>query len=461
MSFWTLDNFRDVTAGRYLKRALDATHEPELRGVSTDTRTIEKSQVFIALCGERFDAHDHLDKAAAAGAALLVVDDEAKAAAAETGNVAVLLVDDTLRAMTRLATAYRKSLNATVIAVTGSVGKTSTKQMIHAVLSAAMRGHAAERSHNNEIGVPLTLLNVEPKDRYVVVEIGTNAPGEIGALAKIVEPDLAVITAVGSAHLERLGSIEGVAEEKAALLRHLRDGGTAIINGDTELLAPYLKITPNVVRFGRSADCELQLTGYDQNADGAHFAVNGKDRYDLPLLGEHNAVNALAAIAVGQVMRMSGGQIAEGLAQTEGADMRLSAGRVGPITVINDAYNANPDSVEAAVAVLAGYPCAGRRVAVLGDMLELGEQSVSLHERVVSRVSGKVDLLVLVGPAMGAARSACVGAELHTVETWDDAAAERVTGLIEAGDVVLLKASRGVGLEKAAESLAKRFDNIE
>lgn len=465
MSFWEPENLRAITVGRWLRRPTERGGHVEPTGVSTDSRTLRGGQVFIALRGERFDGHDYLDEAAGAGARLVIVDREA--VPEPEGRAGVLLVDDTLGAMARLATAYRRTLSATVIAITGSVGKTTTKQMVDAILSPHMPGAASARSFNNHIGVPLTLLNASPRDRYLVVEAGTNAPGEIDFLARIIQPDVAVITAIGLAHVEKLGGREGIAAEKSALLRRLRDGGLAIVTGDAPELEPYLKLAPRLIRFGEAERCDLRLTAVEDEAGRVRFEVNGRRWFELPCPGAHNAWNALAAVGVGRHMKLDDDAIAEGLGRYEPPPMRLNARRIGGpagVTLINDAYNANPTSMAAAIETLESMARAsgGRAVAVLGEMAELGERSPELHRALGERLAGSgVDTAVLIGrDALYAAEAlgrAWAGSRIRPIAAWTEGTAEEVATMLRAGDTVLIKASRSAALERLVPAIEARF----
>lgn len=469
MRFWAPDNLRLITAGRWLKRT-DELEMFEPTGVSTDTRSLQRGQMFIALRGERFDGHDFLETAAQAGASVLVVDRETPGRAVTAKGVAVLLVENTYTALARLAAAYRRTLSATIIAITGSVGKTTTKQMIHAVLGTAYKGTASPKSFNNHIGVPLTLLNATTTDRYVVVEVGTNAPGEIAALAKIVEPNVAIITYIGSAHLERLGSKQAIADEKASLLRFIRDDGLAIVNGDRPELAEHLKAVRRLVRFGSSDANDLRLTRCQRTPRGIDFTINDRTSFHVPMLGRHNAVNAMAAVAVGRHMNLSDDRIAEGLNSAEPASMRLNLTQFGrgdeAVALINDAYNANPDSMAAAIDVLANLPGASRRVAVLGDMAELGEHAATLHRDLgVTLANAPIDLAILIGPMMLFAAETLSkhwpADRIHAMPALDDDVAKQTAALLEPGDTVLIKASRSAGLERLLPAIEQRFDTTD
>jgi UDP-N-acetylmuramoyl-tripeptide--D-alanyl-D-alanine ligase len=465
MNFWGADNLKTVTGGRWL---VEPRGETSFAGVSTDTRTLKPGQVFVALRGERFDAHDHLQQAVDTGAALLIVDRE-DSAASLPGKTPTLVVGDTLASLSQLAAAYRRTLAAKVVAVTGSVGKTSTKQLIDAVLRARFKGSASPKSFNNSVGVPLTILAAEPDDAYLVVEIGTNAPGEVAALAAIAEPDVAVITNIGAAHLEGLGGIDGVFNEKTSILNHLREGGIGIVCTDSYRLTELARDTPNIFTYGHQITCDLWIVSYEADAAGSTFKLMNGQKYRIPLLGEHNAVNALAAIYIGRHMGLTQEQIAAGLAATCAPQSRLNIRRFGPATapllLIDDCYNANPESMASSLAVLAHYPkpAAGRRIAILGDMLELGQRGPELHRALGEQVSSlDVDAVLFVG------RLSLFGAEaaarnwpqnrVHAFPSITDAAAAQVAALLRPGDVVLLKASRGMALERLIPAIESHLN---
>lgn len=469
MNFWTYENLRQVMGGRWLVRPAVEGMEQPLPGVTTDSREVRAGSVFFARKGEATDGHRFLRQAAEAGAALLVVDDEEAFNAEPKPRVPVLRVEDSTASLGRLAAAYRNALRAKVIAVTGSVGKTTTKALIHSILSVKLRGSASPKSFNNEVGVPMTILAADPVDQYLVVEVGTNAPGEIAALGRIVQPDIAVITHIGSAHLEGLGGPEGVLREKASLLSHLREGGLAVVNGDCKGLPDYRKVVPTMVTFGRSESCDLRLTDFRGSEEGVAFEVNDRFQFRLPLLGEHNAMNALAAIAVGRHMNLTEEQMVEGLARAAPPQMRLKVERFGPpqspLVVINDCYNANPDSVAAALKVLRQYPTAGRRIAVLGDMAELGNGGPDLHRALGEAVvESRIDKAYFVGRlSMFTAESVCrhwPAERVHAFPAWSEGLPREVAAELEPGDTVLVKASRVMGFERLLPAIAERFDGV-
>lgn len=462
MSVFKLDTLRRAIGGEWLQPVSEKTRD-EITGVGIDTRDDLSGKAFFAIRGEQHDGHDFTIAAARAGAAVIVIE-RAIPAVQYPPDVGVILVASTRQALARLALAHRRSLLSTkVIAITGSSGKTTTKQLMYGILSQAMAGSCAVRSFNNDIGVPLTLLAARSSDRYVVVEIGTNAPGEIGMLAAIAEPDIAVITNVGRAHLQGLGTIEDVAREKASLLSHLREGGTAIINADCERSREYLRVPAKVVLFGESEEADLRLTGRGVR-DGAYWIeVNDRQQFRMALPGRHNALNALAAIAVARRLGVSDEHIDAGLLAAEPAPMRMAIERIGEIDLINDAYNANPDSVLASLRTFGELTAeAERRVIVLGDMLELGEEAPELHREIGRELrtlheTHPIGLLILVG---GIVRHIAVEvsgdlAEEHVmhVPMLDESSLDALLEHFNAGDAVLLKGSRRIGLERVAERM--------
>lgn len=454
--FWTHESVRAGVAGVWLARPDGG---PALGGgAAIDTRELAPGEVFFALRGDRTDGHRFLAEAKRAGAGMAVIDDEAGAGELPQG-LPVARVPDARAALARLASAYRQTLGPVrVVAVTGSNGKTTTVRMIDACLSAGLRGRCSRRSFNNDLGVPLTLLAVRPGDQYLVCEVGMNAPGEIEALSRIVRPHVAVITSVGRAHLERLGSIEAIAAEKASLAAHLEPGGLVVMPADSEHLRPYRERFERVVTFGRSPEADLRLGGVGHGPAGVSFTINGREAFSAPVWGEHNALNAAASIAVAMRLGLDAPTIRRGLEALAPAEMRLAVERLGAVTLINDAYNANPDSALAALRTLAAIaPPGARRVAVLGDMLELGEASERAHAEVAETLARErlADAAALVGALAGAGfeRLRRAGVE---VEAFPDASppnAERIAAMVRPGDAVLLKASRGVRLERVAEAI--------
>lgn len=465
MSFWTLDSLRASMGARWLRRP-DGADEREASGVSIDSRTIRPDELFFAIEGERFDGHDYVGDAIDAGAAGVVV---SRADAVEVvSGVAALLVPETGEALMRLAGAWRRSLDSLrVIGVTGSNGKTTACRLIQSILSQTLRGVAPERSFNNEIGVPLTILRARPGDQYLICEVGANARGEIARLSRILEPDIAVVTSIGRAHLEGFGSVEAIVREKAALLHHLRPGGLGVATAEAPLLAPHLRPVPNAITFGVSEGATLRIVSVDhieeQGRTLLRFMLADRSEFRTPLVGEHNAFNAAAAVAVARRFGLSNDAIAEGLRRATPAEMRLAVRRLDALTLVNDAYNANPDSTLAAVrAFVSLTPTAKRRVVVLGDMLELGDEAEALHEQVGADIAQMNGVHRLIGVGSLALRAAAAASEILgeenvvVAQSLSERETERLVEAVRWGDAALLKGSRAARLERLEEALLRR-----
>jgi UDP-N-acetylmuramoyl-tripeptide--D-alanyl-D-alanine ligase len=484
MSFWTSDHFEVVLRGEWLAPPRQSI---PLAGVGIDSRSDVAGRAFIAIRGDRHDGHDFLAHAARAGAAIAIVD---RPPGALPANLPVLRVPDTRRALIDLARGWRARLTrTTIIAITGSAGKTTTKSLLHHVLGSQWHGCCSPKSFNNDIGVPLTLLDIRGDHDHAVVEVGTNAPGEIDALAAIVQPDIAVITSIGRSHLERLGTVAQVACEKAALLHHLTPSGRAFVNTDRPELADFLDRAPRLTRYGRHADAHLRLTARGALATsvipappvaGIHSSasapaqwleVNGSSRFRLALPGEHNAVNALAVIGIAREMGMDDAAIDAALAAADAPHMRFARSTINGVAIFNDAYNANPDSMAASlrtfIELTAGEVgrcsassggAAGRRFLILGDMLELGPHAPALHEELGSLldaldVAAPLDEIIFIGSHgddfRRGARS-CRDRITLAADAHSPVIDSLLTRLRE-GDALFLKGSRRLGLERIAD----------
>jgi UDP-N-acetylmuramoyl-tripeptide--D-alanyl-D-alanine ligase len=451
----------DEIASAIRARPLGQLGRYHVTGVGIDSREARAGELFFAIRGERFDGHTFVASAIDQGAMAAVVSrpDLVPDDLHQLGLL--LLVDDTTAALGRLAAFHRRQVRARVIAVTGSNGKTTTKEMIHHMLSGRRRGRAAPKSFNNAVGVPLTLLSVEPNDDYVVVEIGSNAPGEVGALAEMASPHVGVITSIAETHLEKLESLEGVAREKAGLIDSIREGGCAVVTADSDPLAKELrrrrKRGIRWVRFGRGEGADLRATQVRAGPDHVSFRVDDGDQVTIPMPGEHNALNALAAMAAVREFGIDLGASAERLSGFTAPPMRCEVHRWGGVTVINDAYNANPASMSAALDVLSRWPDAKRRVVVVGDMRELGASSLAKHQQLGRQVAAAgVDVLMAVGEYADVvaeiARQSRADIEVATAATADDAA-EALSETIRSGDVIMVKGSRALGLEALVEAI--------
>lgn len=441
--------------------------------ICTDSRTIVPGDLFFAIVGQTYDGHRFVGQALERGAVAAVIAEPQLAAVLEQLGAArarrlpigaLVLTPDPLAALGRLAAFHRGLCATQVIGVVGSNGKTTTKAMIDHVLSAKLRGRASPKSFNNAIGVPLTLLSSEAGDDYLVVEIGTNARGEIAALGQIAQPDMVVLTSIGEEHLEGLGSLEGVAEEECAILPCIRRGGFAAVNHEQpavrdRMRGPHYTLTT----FGRAADADLRVTSVRYEAPWLHFAINERFGYRLRLVGEHNAINAAGAIAIARRLGYDHSEIAARLETFVGPPMRNEVLHVGGVTLLNDAYNANPASALAALESFERLPCRGRKTVVFGEMRELGIHSAALHRKMAVRLrESRLDRVLLVGPAGELMYDALserrlFGPAVERCRDLDETLARLLADLRE-GDAVLLKGSRAVGLERLVEPLRLRLE---
>jgi len=433
--------------------------------VCTDTRALSPGCLFVALKGERFDGHDFLFQAAEGGAAGVVVE-QGRPRKDPGPDVAVYEVTDSLVALGALGRAHRERFTCPIGAITGSNGKTTTKELFAAILET--RGPAL-RTHgnlNNEIGVPLTLFGLEPRHVAAAVEMGMNHAGEIGRLARIARPNAGLITIVQPAHLEFLGTIEGVANAKGELFEALEPGATAVVNLDDErVVAQAVRAGPQVKRltYGRAAQADVRLVKVEpQGRDGLQLTIRyqGQDHgVALNLIGDHNATNATGAFALALALGYSPVECVRGLeaAQAHARRLQVLEGLNG-VTVIDDCYNANPASMIAALDALSGLAVESRAVGVLGDMLELGPDEQDLHRQIGLRASDQCALAAFFGPRMAHAHAEAkkkLGerarhfTEVEPMLAW-------LKGELRAGDVVLVKGSRGMRLERAVDALTGR-----
>jgi len=448
--------------GEFISAAGDYPRAEVAQGYSIDSRTIGKGELFFAVKGERLDGHDYVAAALEKGAAAAVVrKDQLQRYPA---NAPLLAVGDTLIALQTLATAVRKLWGKPLIGVTGSTGKTTTKEAIAHVLGARLRVLKSEGNFNNHFGLPLMLLKLEPEHDVAVIEMGMSHAGEIRALAKIAQPEIGVVTNVAPVHLEFFDSLAGIARAKYELIESLPSNGTAVLNADDEYVAQFGRgFKGKVVTYGMGAGADVRAENVQsQGVEGSTFDVvtaGGREPVRLPLVGEHNILNALAAVAVGLARGMKLAEAAAALATLEPGDKRGQVLKLGNITVINDCYNSNPKALHAMVDALAAMN-AGRRIVVAGEMLELGPAGEDMHRAAGAHIAGqKMDVLLGVrGLAQAMVESAGrAGMRAEFVATPEEAG-EWLARETRAGDVVLLKASRGVKLEKALETWKARRD---
>ena len=423
---------------------------------SIDTRTISPGSLFFAVKGERLDGHDFVPQALENGAIGAVVRREQRSRYSE--NAPLLAVEDTLVALQTLATAVRRLWGKTAIGITGSVGKTTTKDAIAHLLSSKYRVHRSKGNFNNHFGLPLQLLSLEPEHEIAVVEMGMSHAGEITALANIALPNEGVVTAVAPVHLEFFDSLAGIARAKYELIASLPSSGTAILNADDEYVAQFGRdFKGRVMMFGLKSSADIRAENIENlGSSGTRFdlvAEGYRQKLSSPLLGQHNVYNVLAASAAAIAHGISPGEIASALPSLEPADKRGQVLQFGNIAVINDCYNSSPKALMAAVDTLAGMP-AKRRIVVAGEMLELGATGEQLHRGCGRFIAGKkLDFLLGVrGLAQAMVDEAQVAGMRAEFVATPEEAGEWLAKDARDGDVILLKASRGVKLERALET---------
>ncbi|NLG84887.1 MAG: UDP-N-acetylmuramoyl-tripeptide--D-alanyl-D-alanine ligase [Firmicutes bacterium] len=428
--------------------------------VSIDSRRVEPGDLFFALRGERHDGHDFIPQAIAAGARAFVASRPVEVPA----GVGAVFVPDTIAALGALARHHRRRFRLPVVAVTGSTGKTTTKEMIAAIGAVRHRVVKNEGNFNNEIGLPLTILALRPQDELLVVEMGMRGRGQIAALAAIAEPEIGGVTNIGLTHLELLGSQEAIAEAKGELVAALPGSGVAILNGDDARCAALAaKTGARVIRFGLGETAEVRATALVEGPEGSEFLLRAPGGAGFPVRlnvpGRHQVQNALAAATAALALGLTPEEIQAGL-----ADFGLARGRGGKVmapggwTVIDDTYNANPASMDAALRVMAARSIPGRRVAVLGDMLELGSATEAAHREVGRLAAGAgLSLLLTFGEAAreighGAVEAGFPSAAVRHY-TEKSVLLETLRSFLRPGDVVLVKGSRGMHMEEIVAGL--------
>jgi UDP-N-acetylmuramoyl-tripeptide--D-alanyl-D-alanine ligase len=456
----SLNELLKVTAGK-LWDDVEA-NQTIARGVSIDSRTIKRENLFVAIPGERFDGHRFVSEAAKRGASLVIMSPEKmnQIRKEELRGMPAVLVEDTKKALRDIASWHRNKFELPAVAVTGTNGKTTTKDMIAEVLSSEFKVLKSIKSYNNLIGVPLTLFELNSNTEILVLEMGMSNPGEIGILTRTAKPSLGVITNIGPAHLESMESLEKIARAKFELLDNMPLPHTAVLNADDEFLARRIKeAKEKTISFAINQEADFkasELTTSDEGYIG--FKLNGKLNIDLELLGEHNVYNALAAFAVGTLMGVEEAKIKQSLQRYKPSELRMELVRLGKVNVINDSYNANPVSMANALKTLRQMKSEGRRIAVLGDMLELGEKTFDYHLQLGRSVAeSKIDLLLTVGKNSSATAD---GAQQHgmspeRVFAFDNnqKVSAHLLENLKAGDLVLIKGSRRMKLEEVVLSL--------
>lgn len=445
---------------------INADKDELVKNVTTDSRQVKEGSVFVAVKGERADGHDYIKKA---------VEDGAVCAVAEKGrfegeNLPLIEVEDTVKALGDLAAAYRDEFSVPCVAVTGSVGKTSTRDMIHSVLSEKYNTLKTSKNYNNEIGLPLTVFGLSSEHRMMVLEMGMSGFGEILRLAEIAKPETAVITNIGLAHIEKLGSKENILKAKLEIIEKMNDDGAVILNGDDPLLWSLSGTLPfETLYYGiENKACDIVAENIKKYSSGTEFTVkiDGTEHtFETGVPGGHHVYNALAAILVGIRYGVSWGSIAAGVKKFVPDGMRQNIITLNNYVIIKDCYNASPDSMKSGIEVLETTLSNKRektyeRVAVLGDMLELGDISPEEHKKVGALVAkSRINRLVTVGKMAEYIAKGAVEEGFSASDTFcfkdNEAAIRSLYSVIKPGDIVLFKASRGMKLEEIAEYLEK------
>ncbi len=459
---WTLDDIVTATGGELRW----GSPRQEASGISIDSRTIAAGEIFFAIRGEVHDGHRFIPEVIARGAAGVVIDrrqrDAFPAGGDGPGRAACVTVADTTRALGDLAAFHHRRMPARVIAITGSNGKTSTRRMTAAVVSRRFRTLEADKNLNNQIGLPLTLYRLAPEHEWAVLELGTNQPGEIARLAEICTPQIGVITNIGPAHLEGLGSLEGVFAEKSALLRGLLPGGRAVLNADDPRLVGLLaEMSASAIGFGLAPEAAVRAAGVRHTAAGIDFELilpAETTAVHLAAHGRFMVPNALAAAAVGVLLGLPAAEIAAGLACFTPVAGRLDVSAPGGgIGLIDDTYNANPVSLEGALEVLASLREGRRAILALADMRELGSGAAAMHREMGRLVAtARVDRLFICGDFSAEVTAGALAAGMPAAAVTTGSRAEIQAALLaelRPGDWVLVKGSRAMGMEHVVRGI--------
>lgn len=465
MKNMTLTNIARACNGRLLYPAENSRKEiehAEAAGVVIDSRKAGENFIFVATKGERVDGHRFIPDVFAKGALGVVCEKEP-----ESLPGPCIVVEDSFEALKQIGEFYRQQLPVKVVGITGSVGKTSTKEFVAAVLSMKYKVHKTLGNYNNEVGVPLTVLSMPEDTEVAVLEMGINHFGEMHNLSRIARPDICIMTNIGQCHLEFLGSREGILKAKSEMFDFMKEDGSVCINGDDDMLASIKEVKgKKPVTFGLSEQCRVYATDIKgKGLFGSEAVIHGNGEsfaVQIPLPGEHMVYNALAAAAAGQLLGLTPAEIRDGIAAVESVSGRSHIVKLPDKVLIDDCYNANPVSMEAAIDLL--LQADGRRVAVMGDMFELGEQEKEMHARVGKYAADKgVECIICAGKL---ARCIYEGAREAAGERKDGPAAEifyfedreslleGINQILKPGDTILIKASHGMGFEKVVEQLS-------
>ncbi|WP_078430656.1 UDP-N-acetylmuramoyl-tripeptide--D-alanyl-D-alanine ligase [Alkalihalobacterium alkalinitrilicum] len=426
-------------------------------GVYTDSRQPMENGLFVPIVGERFDGHNFIHSAIEKGANASLWQKDKPIPKNIPENFYLYLVEDTLQALQQLSKAYLKFIDPIVVGVTGSNGKTTTKDLLDAVLSTTYKTYKTQGNFNNHIGLPLTILGMEHDCELLILEMGMSGYGEIELLSNIAEPHFAVVTNIGESHIEQLGSREGIAKAKMEITKGLRRDGKVIIDGDEPLLHSFY--SENVSTCGFAHTCKSQIMNISSTEFGYTFSINGEDTlFEVPLLGRHNIKNAAYAIIIGRELGLTEESIQSGLKQVSLTGMRLERLKgLNGSTIINDAYNASPTSMRAAIEAIKELPGFSKRILILGDMYELGPDESALHKSVASVIDKPITHLFTVGEKGQWILDAFNEKKDHTLIVQrflnKEDIVETALKLLDENTVVLIKASRGLQLETITKHL--------
>jgi UDP-N-acetylmuramoyl-tripeptide--D-alanyl-D-alanine ligase len=457
MEVLDIEEIVEAAQGRFMNPRVDLM----VSGVSIDSREINIGDMFLAIQGESFDGHDFIEKAIDKGAALVITQ-----RTLEKCNIPYVLVKDTLKALQDIARYYRNKFQIPFVAVTGSSGKTTTKDMISSVLSQKFKVLKTEGNFNNAIGLPLTLFKLQYDHEIAVLEMGMSSLGEISLLSDIVRQDVGVISNVGIAHIEKLGSRENILQAKLELFSYFDKDSTAVINGDNDMLVGFHSDKYRVIKYGLKENNDIFAYSIEEKGDeGIDFSVDlegVQSDFTVALPGMHNVYNALSAITVARLFDMEAEDIRRGLKSFKPSKMRMDIINLASgVKLISDVYNANPESMRAAIDVLKVLKSDGRKICILGDMLELGTISSQEHFKIgMYAASQGADILIAVGNfsndvLRGGAQSGIDRNSMYAFSS-TEVAAESLKGIIKSGDAVLVKGSRGMKMEYIVDYLRER-----
>lgn len=422
--------------------------------VCIDTRKIQKDNIYIAIKGERFDGNKFVIDAFKKGASIAIVSEILFDIDKEEEAQTVILVDDTEKALLDLASFYRKKLGLKVVGVTGSCGKTSTKDLIAAFLSEKYKVFKTKGNFNNQIGLPLMILELDSTYDVAVLEMGMSDLGEIDVLAKCARPDIAVITNIGLSHIENLKTQENILKAKSEIFNYFDESNCLIINGEDKNLLKIKDKCFEILRIGYNHEYDVYAFNIILMEDNTTFSIQDNNQeiiFNIPMAGKHNILNSMLAIAVAKKFKLSFEEMKLGIKNLEATSMRLEVIKRDKITIINDCYNASPDSMKSSMDVLSAYK-KGRKIAILGTMNELGDEAVNAHTEVGSYAKDKVDLLIAIGSYKECFRK---GYSLDSILTFEDKKdfIDDLKTIIKENDVILVKASRGMKFEEIVNSL--------